>query len=155
MVLFPHGQPEGVEPCTSCAHQVLALGGDVHRMLEGPAGPPERFVEYLKRIRALVEGTEKAIVVLTRTHPLAWMVINTRRKLEQGLPALRGADWVIFVDPEADPFFDTTASTLGRFEQHDKLTRWIGPGGCSYLVFRRDRRRRTSPRPPKQPSPAP
>jgi hypothetical protein len=84
------------------------------------------------------------MVVLTNTNPLALTVVDLRRRLEARLPSLRTARWMIYVDPESDPFFESSALRLGHLTgPMQEAPLWIGPQDSPYLVLGarvRDRR---------------
>lgn len=96
----------------------------------------DRYASYVARIRGLREGSEQALVVLTRTNPLALTIIDGRKRLEAVVPALRRALWAIYVDPEEDPFFLSTAERYGTFGGAlDSAPVWVGPGPARFLVL--------------------
>lgn len=114
---------------------MLALGGDVRRVIDGPFVTIDRFIRYASRIPGIAEGA-RPIVVLTRTIPLAMAVLNARRKIELAVPALQQATWAIFVDPAEDPFFEAAAHKIGLLS--DRLSDapiWMGPGDASFLIL--------------------
>jgi len=118
IVLYPYGQPSAAEPRARCAEFVWGLGGDMQRMIDGPFSNLDRFSRYVRHFEDEINRPDApAIVVLTRTNPLGLAVMNVRRKLEQTLPALRRATWVLIVDPAEDPFFVESARKLGTLAQ--------------------------------------
>jgi hypothetical protein len=139
IVLFPYGQPARDDHRDRCSEIFLSLGGDVHRIIDGPFASLDRFVAYVRRIQVIHDGSEWPIVMLTNANPLALMVINARRKLEHVMPALSGATWVLFIDSETDPFFTRTAQSMGAFE-HDRsgVLHWKGPDDALFMVTTAD-----------------
>lgn len=135
IVLYPYGHPRSAQDRELCLSFMLALGGDVHRVIDGPFPTLDRFIRYASRIPAVSEGV-RPIVVFTRTVPLAMAVLNARRKIEIALPSLQRATWAIFVDPTEDPFFEAAAHKIGAL-QHGLHAApiWQGPGGASFLVL--------------------
>jgi len=136
LVLFPHGQPESIKHRTLCSEYVLRCGGDLSRVIDAPSDSVERFASYVSRIRGLREGAEAALVVLTRTNPLALTVIDGRKRLEAAVPTLRRALWAIYIDPDEDPFFLSTAERYGTLGgAMDTAPIWVGPGPSRFLVM--------------------
>lgn len=136
LVLFPQGQPASSVHRDRCTELVLWSGGDVGRVIDAPTTSIEVFSTYLQRIRGLQDGSESAIVVLTRTNPLALTVVDLRRKLEARIPSLRTARWVIYLDMEQDPFFTTMAPRLGHLTGDvGEAPVWLGPLDTPYLVL--------------------
>ncbi|MBI5531695.1 MAG: hypothetical protein HY898_03195 [Deltaproteobacteria bacterium] len=136
IVLFPYGQPVAADHRNHCARFALELGGDMRRMIDGPATTLERFGAYVRHFEEAMSPPEApAIVVLTKANPLGLAVISARRKLEQLIPALLRATWVLFVDPVYDPFFTETARSHGTFVLGtDRAMEWVGPGDATFLV---------------------
>lgn len=136
LVLFPQGQLVDEEHRDRCVRFALWCGGDVGRVIDSPVSSLEMFTNYLSRIRGLEDGTEPALVVLTRTNPLALTVVDLRRRLESRLPALRTARWMIYLDPDSDPFFGTMALRLGHLTgELSEAPIWIGPQDSPFLVL--------------------
>lgn len=133
IVICPHGLPRGTEPREHCATLVLHCGGDLQRVIEGVPGGLDRFVRHLERIRGL--DAERPLVVLTRTNPLGLGVLQTRRALEEAVPSLANAYWLIFVDERDDPFFMEAAARLGPMVG-DIATAplWFAPHRQRFLV---------------------
>lgn len=136
LVLFPHGQPDSLHHRSLCSEYVIRCGGDLARVIDAPSDAVDRFAAYVSRIRGLREGAEQALVVMTRTNPLALTIIDGRKRLEAVVPALRRALWVIYVDPEQDPFFLSTAERYGTLGGAlDAAPIWVGPGPARFLVL--------------------
>lgn len=135
IVLYPYGPPRSAEHRETCLSFMVALGGDIHRIIDGPFPTIDRFIRYASRIAAVNEGS-RPLVVLTRTVPLAMAVLNARRKIETALPSLQRATWAIFVDPAEDPFFEAAAHKIGALQQGlHAAPIWQAPGGHSFLVL--------------------
>ena len=135
IVLFPYGQPRNASHRDDCARFFLAMGGDIARVIDEPSGALDQFAAHLRRIEAIAEGMERPIVVLTATNPLVLTVIAARRRLEVAVPALRDATWVVFLDPEQDPFFVSTARAMGAFSASPSgAVTWTSPDNNEYLV---------------------
>lgn len=135
IVLYPYGHPRSAEHRELCLSFMLALGGDVQRVIDGPFPTIDRFIRYVSRIPAVSDGAPP-IVVLTRTIPLAMAVLNARRKVEIALPALQRATWAIFVDSSEDPFFEAAAHKIGALERGlNAAPVWVGPGAASFLIL--------------------
>lgn len=136
LTLFPQGQPSQGEPRDRCAQCCLWCGGDIARVLDAPIATLDVYASYLQRIKGLLDGTEPALVVLTQTNPLALTVVDVRRRLENRIPALRTSRWVIYWDPDSDPFFGTMASRSGHLTgEPDEAPLWIGPSSSPFLVL--------------------
>lgn len=135
IVLYPYGHPRSEEHRELCSAFMLALGGDVHRVIDGPFATIDRFIRYASRIPAVSEGA-RPIVVLTRTIPLAMTVLNARRKIEIALPPLQRATWAIFLDPAEDPFFEAAARKMGTLDgELATAPMWSGPSDSSFLIL--------------------
>jgi len=135
MVLFPHGQTDSLRHRSLCSEYALRCGGDLARVIDAPSDTVDRFASYVSRIRGLRDGSERALVIMTRTNPLALTVIEARKRLESMVPSLRRALWVIYVDPDVDPFFLSTVErhgTLGGPLEAAPI--WVGPGPMRFLV---------------------
>jgi hypothetical protein len=136
LVLFPQGQVGGEYQRARCAELVLWCGGDVGRVIDTPVDSLDAFASFLQRIRGVKDGSEQVMVVLTNTNPLALAVVDLRRRLEFRLPALRTARWLIFVDPQTDPFFESSALRLGHLTgPMEEAPIWIGPQDSPYVVL--------------------
>lgn len=134
LVLFPQG-PARYEHRDACSALVVALGGDLRRIIDGPFPTLDRFVLHLARAR-VVSASEPPLIVLTRTLPLSLSVVSTRRHLERLIPELSDARWTIFVDVEADRFFEQSACALGLLDRpFDEAPTWHGPSGQSFVVL--------------------
>lgn len=108
----------------------------MERVIDAPISTVEGFAEYLGRIKGIREGTEQVMVVLTRTNPLALTVVDSRRRMEARLPVLRTSRWIIYIDPEQDPFFETMASRHGHLTgELREAPLWVGPQDMTYLVL--------------------
>jgi len=116
IVLFPYGQPSGAAHRERCSGLVVACGGDPARMIDAPTTSLERFVSYVEKIRVLRDGAESPLVILTRTNPLALTVLNARRQMERQFPLLASATWAVYVAPDEDPFFSSSAQNMGRLD---------------------------------------
>lgn len=138
IVLYPYGHPRSDEHRELCSAFMLALGGDVQRVIDGPFVTIDRFIRYVSRIPAVTEGP-RPIVVLTRTIPLAMTVLNARRKIEIALPALQRASWAIFVDAAEDPFFEAAANKVGSLDGRlAEAPIWSGPSDAKFLILSPD-----------------
>lgn len=136
LVLFPQGQLAGEDQRARCAELILWCGGDVGRVIDAPVDTVDAFASFLLRIRGVKDGSEQVMVVLTNTNPLALAVVDLRRRLEARLPSLRTARWLIFVDPQTDPFFESSALVLGHLTgPMEESPLWIGPQDSPYLVL--------------------
>jgi hypothetical protein len=105
-------------------------------MLDHNPGQLDRFIGQTERIRAVREGADAAMVVLTQTSPLILAVVVTRRRIEAAIPALRGALWVVYVEPASDPFFLEAAHELGILSGPlSTAPIWYGPGAVPFLIL--------------------
>ncbi len=136
LVLVPHGPPARPSARTALERVALACGGDLQRVIDGPAGEVDRFARHVARIAEVAdERAPRPLVLLTPTTPLPLMVVTARRTLEQVVPALRTARWVVMVDTDEDPSFAETASKLGSLEGPlAACPVWLCHDGGVYLV---------------------
>lgn len=135
MVLFPFGQPEARTHRSRCTDFAIRCGGDLSRIIDAPNDTIEQFGAYLWRIRGLREGAEHALVVVARGKPLALIASDARRQLESWVPALRQAVWMMYLDPEDEPHFLSTAERFGRLSGPlDTAPIWVGPGLTRFIV---------------------
>lgn len=135
-MLLPYGWPPGA--LREAAHSVLlGCGGDVDRLIDQPADDLPRFLGHAARIPALRDDgpREPTIVFMTRTSPIPLTVSNARRTMENKIPSLRSAAWVLFVRSDDDPFFEEGATRLGMLASGIADSPiWIGPEATPYLV---------------------
>ncbi len=118
LVLYPQGQASRAEHRARCSELVLWCGGDIGRVIDSPSASVNAFASYILRIKGIREGTEQVMVVLTSTNPLALTVVDLRRRLETQIPSLRTARWLIYLDPESDPFFEACfGHSIGAFDR--------------------------------------
>jgi len=135
VILFPQGQPKASEQQNTCLQFAMWCGGDVQRVIDAPSSSVQVFAKYVSRIASIRDGNDLALVVLTKTSPLALSVVQSRAELQNALPALRGARWLIFHDPSMDPFFEEAASQQGRLSGALKdAPLWIDSESEPYLV---------------------
>lgn len=99
-----------------CTDLLLRCGADLQRITEGRDWTVERFTNHIRRMPAVAGNGIAPLVLLTRTNPLALAVLQTRRVLEEAVPGLARASWIIFHDEQDDPFFVGAASELGSFD---------------------------------------
>jgi len=136
LVLYPQGQASRAEHRARCSELVLWCGGDIGRVIDSPSASVNAFASYILRIKGIREGTEQVMVVLTSTNPLALTVVDLRRRLETQIPSLRTARWLIYLDPESDPFFEASAIRLGHLTGPlDEAPVWLGPQDSPFLVL--------------------
>jgi len=82
-----------------------------------------------------VQGAQ-TLVVLISTAPLALAVVDLRRRLQGLFPELRTARWMIYWDPELDPFFPSMALKFGHLSgELAEAPIWIGPEDLPYVVM--------------------
>ncbi len=138
VILYPYGVPERAEHAELCSRFVVAAGGDLRRVIDGPFPTLERFIQFAARLPALRKAAianQRPIVVLTSTTPVALVVVNARRKIETAVPGLSRAVWTVFVDPAQDPFFFDTVASLGRLQgARDEVPIWRDPDDRPYLI---------------------
>lgn len=134
LTLFPQGQVLEPEHRDRCAEFALWCGGDLERFIDAPILSVDGFARYVDRIAAI--RRTQALVVLTKTNPLALMIVEPRRRLERLLPELRTARWMIYLDRKSDPFFLAMATRLGHLTSGiNEAPIWVGPGDSPYLVL--------------------
>lgn len=116
---------------------LLRAGADAQRVIDGEGWSIERFVAHVARLKALRGVAAGPLVVLTRTNPLALAVLQTRRVLEDAVPELERAPWIVFHDPAADPFFETAVRGLGSVEdvEWSLAPIWYAPHAQRFLIL--------------------
>lgn len=136
MVLYPYGLPPRAEHAELCSRFIVEAGGDISRVIDGPFPSIERFIALAERLPVLKSETQRAIVVLTRTNPVAITVVAARRRIQASVPALARAVWVLFVDPVEDPFCFDTLRNLGTLDAEEvEVPIWRDPDGHEYVVL--------------------
>ncbi len=136
IIICPHGLPCRLEAREHCSRLVLRCGGDLERVIEGVSGALERFLTHVSRIRAVAADGPRPLVLLTRTNPLGLAILQTRRAMEDAVPALADADWTIFVDECDDPFFMEAAGRLGTMVgDAASAPLWFAPHHQRFLVL--------------------
>ena len=137
IVLCPHGLPHAPEAREQCFDLLLRCGGDLSRVFEASQGGMGRFATHLARIHDLDSG-DGPLVLLRRTNPLGLTLLHTRRALEEEIPKLGGASWLVFLDEKDDPFFLDAASRIGAFDRElGGLPIWSAPDQHRFLVVSR------------------
>lgn len=116
---------------------LLRAGADAQRVIDGEGWSLERFAGHVARLKVLRGSYSSPLVVLTRTNPLALAVLQTRRVLEDAVPELKRAPWLVYHDPAADPFFETAVAGLGSVEDVDwsMAPIWYAPHAQRFLIL--------------------
>jgi hypothetical protein len=111
LIAYPDGMPSGDHRgwCDELTHP---LGGDVTRVFDSPTGSLITFIKQASRARAFRDPHNHALVVLSRTNPLA-LTLPARHRLEQEFPIFRHAVWALYWDPERSPDLVSEARELG------------------------------------------
>ncbi len=135
-ILYPFGVLVS-EASRELCHALMHLcGGDLARVIDGPSTSLDAFARHIARIGPLRSGAEKPLVVLTRCHPLEIEVVRARHELEEALPSLVDAAWVVFVDPELDPGFVDAAHKMGTWTgRFAEAPIWTAANGSRYLII--------------------
>jgi hypothetical protein len=137
IVLCPHGLPHAPDVREQCCDLLLRGGGDLQRVFEANPGGIGRFAAHVARIGDLDSG-DGPLVLLHRTNPLGLTILRTRRALEEEVPRLGRASWLVFIDEKDDPFFLDAASRVGGFDRElDALPIWSAPDLHRFLVVSR------------------
>lgn len=115
---------------------MLRAGADAQRVIDGDGWPLERFASHIARVKALRSPQARPLVVLTRTNPIALALLQTRRLLEEAVPELEHAPWLVFHDPGVDPFFESAVAGLGSLEDVSWPNGpvWTAPRGERFLI---------------------
>jgi hypothetical protein len=114
---------------------LLGCGADVRRIFDSSHGNVEGFARHIARARML-PTTPEPLIVLTKTSPVALSVFKVRRVLEEALPSLKHAPWIVFHDPDDDPFFGKEARSIGALDASiDAAPIWTTSGSGEYLVL--------------------
>lgn len=116
IALFPHGPASDPEARQTCEGLLLHCGADVSRIVDTTPTSLEGFVKSVGCMDGVRDGSVPSIIVLTRTSPVALLVLKLRRQVCTEFPALSQALWVIFVDDRQEPFFQSEAEKLGTFD---------------------------------------
>jgi len=130
LVLCPYGIAAGRR--SICTAILLHCGGDVSRLIDGPAGE-EPFLRHLQRLSGMLAAVRAPIVLLTSISPLIPRVVLLRDRFEAELPPLRNADWLLFLDNNPVPFV-SEALRHGRLERLSSVAIWHGPARKRFLV---------------------
>jgi len=136
LTIFPQGLPVDPAVREACVAVLLKAGADTQRIIDADGWPLDRFAAHLGRMQAL-RGGASPLVVLTRTNPIALAVIQTRRQLEESVPELERAAWLVFHDPGLDPFFESSVAGLGMLEEGvewESAPIWVAPHGYRFLI---------------------
>ncbi len=135
VILLPQGWPRSRQQ-EICREQLHYLGGDLQRVIELGASNEDRFLRHAKRLPVIREAREPALVLLTRTNPVALSIFHLRRVFEEALPALRVALWCVFVDLDADPFFFNSAPLSPAFSDRPEDAPLLrSPEGAHFVVL--------------------
>lgn len=141
LTICPQGLPADPTVREACVAVLLRAGADAQRIIEGDGWPLDRFAAHLGRLQAL-RGAGGAVgsaplVVLTRTNPVALAVLQTRRQIEESVPELERAAWLVFHDPALDPFFESSVAGIGTLEEGVDWASapvWSAPHGYRFLI---------------------
>ncbi len=107
----------------------------MNRIIDSSQGNVDGFARHIARARML-PTTPEPLVVLTKTSPVALSVFKVRRVLEDALPSLKHAPWIVFHDPDDDPFFGKEAQATGALDASiDAAPIWTTFGSGEYLVL--------------------
>ena len=118
----------------NCQNLIIKCGGDVMRQYPGSLKPdyaedaPEfaAFVREVGLLRTVIRTPKKVMIVLTVAEVAA--VWYFRRDLENALPTLKDALWVVYIDADDKDAFMLEASDYGLLEQGlDETPIWTVP----------------------------
>jgi hypothetical protein len=136
LVLVPQGMPSDAKGEADCVDVIRRCGGDVRRLIDSPTATVGAFAEHVSRLKAF-DARAWPLVILHRTNPVALSIVAIRRELEERVPRLHYAAWIIVHDPDVEPFFGEQARQLGTFDDGAAGARiWSSLGGLHYLVVR-------------------
>lgn len=143
LVLMPQGLPPRIDMHEACVKLLLASGADIHRIFDSPIETVDRFASHLARAKVPLSSRPEPLVVLTKTSPIALAIFLNRKVLEKALPSLRRAAWLIFHDPNEDPFFGREVLSMGMLDTSlVDAPIWTTRGAGEYLVLTPDCPRR-------------
>ena len=134
IIVYPQGLAarDQQEQCEALTHY---CGGDLQRVFERAGGSLAAFLEYALRLRVMHDRREDALVVLTRTDPLA-LILPARRALEQALPTLANAVWAVYWDPTRDADLLERAASVGTLEgSAEEAPIWTAANNMSFVVL--------------------
>ncbi|MDQ7814731.1 MAG: hypothetical protein RDU25_02940 [Patescibacteria group bacterium] len=132
IVLFPYGQLPSRNRAEAAAREqcmslIFSAGGDIMRVFDGPWGSDpssleaeNAFLRCISRLNEVVNGSMPPYIVMTRVSPLPLIVLAKRRRLCEDSPSLKRALWILYVDPDREPFFFNNANSLGLFDLDPK-----------------------------------
>ncbi|MBE7480972.1 MAG: hypothetical protein HS104_13445 [Polyangiaceae bacterium] len=137
LTLCPQGLPAAPAAREACMAVLLRAGADAQRVIDGEGWSIERFAAHVARLKVLRGQYSSPLVVLTRTNPLALAVLQTRRVLEDAVPELERAPWLVYHDPAVDPFFESAVAGLGSVEDVDwpLAPIWYAPHAQRFLIL--------------------
>ncbi|MGE0327492.1 MAG: hypothetical protein AB7S68_34590 [Polyangiaceae bacterium] len=128
-ILAPQGLPEDEHLRTT----LWSAEGDLGRIIDAPRNTIEAYVHYLKKLRFLESGPPP-LVCFVDIHALG-VVLTARALLEQEVPTLSRASWLLFVRDEDDEHFTAAAERLGTLD--DSLAAvplWKSKAGQYFVV---------------------
>lgn len=124
LTLFPHG-PSSPETQGCLREMLLHCGADHARMIETHFRKPDksidldRYITYIGRLDDVKNADPPPILVITQTLLFYSNVIATRAAIVKALPTLSTAMWIIFVDPNENPFY--VRNTEERGDLNDEI----------------------------------
>lgn len=134
LIAYPDGLPAG-DHRAWCDELVCHLGGDIRRVFDSPDGSLITFLRQASRARAFRDPRNEALVVLTRTKPLA-LTLPARHRLEQEFPIFKTAIWALYWDPEKNPELVDEARELGSMREDMHLAPiWTASRGERFIVL--------------------
>ncbi|MEZ4230560.1 MAG: hypothetical protein R3B89_15405 [Polyangiaceae bacterium] len=128
-ILAPQGLPEDEQLRTA----LWSAEGDLARIIDAPRSSLGAYVEYLKKLRFL-DGGPPPIVCFVETRALG-VVLTARALLEEQLPILRRASWLLFLKDPEDPLFAAAAERLGTLDDAiSSVPLWKSRAGKYFVV---------------------
>lgn len=134
LIAYPDGLPAG-DHRTWCDELTHHLGGDTTRVFDSPDGSLITFLRQVSRAKAFSDPRNEALVVLTRTRPLA-LTLPARHRLEHEFPIFKGAVWALYWDPQKNPGLVEEAHELGAMRDDLHLAPiWTAQRGERFVVL--------------------
>jgi len=109
----------------ACSQILLACGGDIERLLDGPADSVAAFVRHTGRLAMLRELKEIPIVMLASHSGAADEVLSARIALTTSAPNLENATWLVYLPQTVRRKFIRDSSVWGgSFDVGAGLVTW-------------------------------
>lgn len=124
-MLLPFGWPRDPVEVEACSQILLACGGDIERLLDGPVDSVVAFARHTGRLAMLRELKEIPIVMLASHSGAADEVLSARIALTTSAPNLESATWLVYLPQTVRRKFIRDSSVWGgSFDVGAGLVTW-------------------------------